>query len=168
MKKVLVIGCPGAGKSVFSRRLSRITGIPVCHMDVLYHNPDATHVENDEMDRRISKAMEPESWILDGNYARTISWRLKEADTVYYLDLPVEVCLQSIQDRIGLPRDDLPWQEDSLDPEFYEYVKQFPQNQKLKVDAALEQCDNREIIRFTSREEVNEYLDRLENDYRNL
>ena len=29
MKKVIVIGCPGSGKSVFSRTLHDITGLPL-------------------------------------------------------------------------------------------------------------------------------------------
>ena len=47
MKKILVIGCPGAGKSVFSRRLSKILGIPVYHLDMVYWKPDVK-VENGE------------------------------------------------------------------------------------------------------------------------
>ena len=168
MKKILVIGCPGSGKSVFSRRLSTLTGIKVYHMDAMFYNSDKTEVDREVMEQRIAEVMAEDSWILDGNYARTIRNRLEKADTVYYLDLPIEVCLQSIQDRIGTVRDDLPWHEETLDPEFYEYVRQFPGNQKIKVDTALEEYPELKVIRFTSREEVNEYLNKLENDNRDI
>ena len=162
MKKILVIGCPGAGKSVFSRILSQKTGIPVYHLDVLFWNEDATEVDREVFEDRIREVFRKDEWILDGNYGRTLKYRLEHADTVFYLDLPIEVCLQSIQDRIGTVRDDLPWQEESLDPEFYEYVRQFPLNQKVRIDQILEETENVEIIRFTSREEVNEYLNTLQ------
>ncbi len=164
MKKILVIGCPGSGKSVFSRRLSKILGIPVYHLDTIYWKPDITEVPRKVFDERITEIMNRDEWIMDGNYGRTLSYRLGYADTVFYLDLPLEVCLQSIEDRIGTVRDDLPWVEETLDPEFREYVIQFPDNQGVRVRKALNESRNVNIIRFTSREEVNSYLDRLEND----
>ena len=164
MKKILVIGCPGSGKSVFSRRLSKILGIPVYHLDTIYWKPDITEVPREVFDERITEIMNRDEWIMDGNYGRTLRYRLSYADTVFFLDLPLEVCLQSIEDRIGTVRDDLPWVEETLDPEFREYVIQFPDNQGVRVRKALNESRNVNIIRFTSREEVNSYLDRLEND----
>lgn len=164
MKKILVIGCPGSGKSVFSRRLSKILGITVYHLDTIYWKPDITEVPREVFDERITEIMNRDEWIMDGNYGRTLRYRLSYADTVFFLDLPLEVCLQSIEDRIGTVRDDLPWVEETLDPEFREYVIQFPDNQGVRVRKALNESRNVNIIRFTSRDEVNSYLDRLEND----
>ena len=45
MKKVIVIGCPGSGKSTFSRALHEIVGIPLYHLDMMYWNADRTTVE---------------------------------------------------------------------------------------------------------------------------
>lgn len=168
MKKILVIGCPGSGKSVFSRCLSGILGIPVYHLDMVYWKPDVTEVPREVFDEKITEIMNRDEWIMDGNYGRTLSYRLGYADTVFYLDLPLEVCLQSIEDRIGTVRDDLPWVEETLDPEFREYVRQFPENQGVRVRKALNESRNVNIIRFTSRDEVNSYLDRLENDNRSI
>ena len=168
MKKILVIGCPGAGKSVFSRRLSKILGIPVYHLDMVYWKPDVTEVSREVFDERITEIMKRDEWIMDGNYGRTLRYRLSFADTVFYLDLPIEVCLKSIQERIGTARDDLPWVEETLDPEFHEYVRQFPDNQAVRIKEALNDSRNVDIIRFTSREEVNSYLDRLGNDNRSI
>ena len=35
-KKIAVIGCCGAGKSVFSRKLASVTGLPLYHLDIMY------------------------------------------------------------------------------------------------------------------------------------
>lgn len=45
MKKIIVIGCPGSGKSTFSKELHKITGIPLFHLDMMYWNSDSTNVD---------------------------------------------------------------------------------------------------------------------------
>lgn len=39
MKRVVVIGSGGAGKSIFSRKLGEIAGLPVVQLDKLYWHP---------------------------------------------------------------------------------------------------------------------------------
>lgn len=50
MKKVLVIGCPGSGKSTFARRLRDAAGLPLYPLDLLWHRPDRTAVSEEEFD----------------------------------------------------------------------------------------------------------------------
>ena len=45
MKRIIVIGCPGSGKSTLSRKLHKITGIPLFHLDMMYWNADRTIVD---------------------------------------------------------------------------------------------------------------------------
>ena len=54
-KRVVVIGCPGAGKSTFSRKLHAVTNLPLFHLDALYWNKDCTHITRAEL---IEKQME--------------------------------------------------------------------------------------------------------------
>ena len=116
MDRVLVIGCPGSGKSTFSRALAEKTGFSLVHLDRLYWNADRTTVEKQVFRRRLEDALEGESWIIDGDYASTMELRLQRCDTVFFLDYPEEVCLSGVRDRIGKPRADLPWLILSLDP----------------------------------------------------
>lgn len=37
MKRILVIGCPGAGKSTFARALRDRTGLPLWYLDRIWH-----------------------------------------------------------------------------------------------------------------------------------
>lgn len=78
MKKVILIGSPGAGKSTFGRRLRDITGLPLYYLDQLWHRPDKTTVSREEFDRRLREILLNDQWILDGNYQRTLEVRLKE------------------------------------------------------------------------------------------
>ncbi len=84
MKKIIVIGCPGAGKSTFARKLRDATGIPLYYLDMLYHKPDKTIVKREEFDIGLNDIIKKDNWIIDGNYQRTLELRLRECDTVFF------------------------------------------------------------------------------------
>lgn len=52
MKKVMIIGCPGAGKSTFSLKLKEISGLPLYHSDQLNWLPDKTTVAKEVFQAR--------------------------------------------------------------------------------------------------------------------
>ena len=105
MKKVLVIGCPGAGKSTFSRGLRAKTGLPLYYLDMLWHKPDKSNFTQEEFECALSEILNLKEWIVDGNYIRTLEERLRRCDTVFLLNIPVSECLQGRYaldgDRIG-------------------------------------------------------------------
>ena len=78
MKKIIVIGSPGAGKSVFSQKLKDITNLPLYHLDMLYHKKDGTHISKEELEEKLKSIFKEENWIIDGNYQKTLELRLKE------------------------------------------------------------------------------------------
>ena len=109
MKKVIVIGSPGAGKSCFARRLRDKTGLPLYYLDQIWHLPDKTHVSREEFDARLAQLLRRDAWIIDGEYSRTLEPRLRACDTVFLLDYPLELCLAGAASRVGVKREDLPW-----------------------------------------------------------
>lgn len=163
MKRAVVIGCPGSGKSVFSRELAAKTGLPLCHLDLLFWNPDRTTVAKEEFMKRLSAVLERDSWIIDGNYASTMEMRITKADTIFFLDYPLETCLSGIRERQGKPRADMPWIEEKgeRDPEFLEFIESYEREQRPQVLELLGRYSNREIHIFTSRDEASEYLKML-------
>ena len=162
MKKVIVIGCPGSGKTTFAEKLQKCTGLPLYYLDAIWHKPDKTHISRDEFDKRILEIFAMPEWIIDGNYNRTIEMRLKECDTVFLFDLPTEVCLQGATERIGKGRYDLPWLETELDSEFAGFIKDFKENSLPKIYELLEKYKNeKQIVIFKSREEADEYLENI-------
>lgn len=76
MKKVIIIGCPGSGKSTFARTLREKTGLPLYYLDQMYWNSDRTHVDQDLFHEKLQAALQQEEWIIDGNFASTMEWRL--------------------------------------------------------------------------------------------
>lgn len=160
MRKVLVIGCPGAGKSTFARKLSEKTGLPLYYLDMIWHKADRTTISAEEFDTALSDIMINEQWILDGNYQRTIPMRLKEADTVFFFDMPLDVCLSGAVERLGKERVDMPWKDEVLDDKFRQWIIDFPKNQLPIINHLLESYGGN-VVRFTSRQEADEYISRL-------
>lgn len=159
MKKVIVIGCPGSGKTTFAEKLNKFTGLPLFHLDAIWHNPDKTHISRESFDEKISEIFEMQEWIIDGNYNRTIEVRLQQCDTVFLFDLPTEVCLQGATERLGKGRYDLPWIEKELDPEFEGFINDFAKTSLPKIYEFIDKYkENINIFVFKSREEADEYL----------
>ncbi|MBE6678260.1 MAG: adenylate kinase [Ruminococcaceae bacterium] len=159
--KALIIGCPGSGKSTFARKLQGVTGLPLCHLDMLFWNSDKTTVPRDVFDSRLEKVLAGDAWIIDGNYGRTMERRLKYCDTVFFLDLPTERCLANIRARRGAPRPDMPWVEQEPDAEFEFYVKKFYEKQRPQIIDLLQLHKNKNIYVFKSHEETDEYIKSL-------
>ncbi len=158
MNKVIVIGCPGSGKSTFSRTLHELTGLPLYHLDLLNWNSDKTTVKKLVFVERLKNVIAQDSWIIDGNYGSTIELRLKECDTAFFLDYPVDVCIDGVKSRQGKTRSDMPWTETEDDEEFLEFIKNYNSQSRPNVLNLLEQYSKKEIVVFKSREEADKYL----------
>lgn len=162
MLKIIVIGSPGAGKSTFAQRLKAATGLPLYHLDMLWHKPDRTNISTEEFDVQLSELLNGDRWIIDGNYLRTLELRLIKCDTVFFMDFPLEVCLSGVQSRIGKKREDMPWVETEFDEEFKQFIVDFPNTQLAQIYDLLEKYRrDKDIVIFKSRDEANEYLKSL-------
>ena len=158
MKKIIVIGCPGSGKSCFSRALHNKTGIPLYHLDMMYWNADKTTVEKSVFLERLSAVLEKDEWIVDGNYGSTMELRLAACDTVIFLDYSLDVCLDGIKERRGKARSDMPWIETEEDLEFTEFVKSFNEKQRPVILELLKKYSDKTVTVLKNREEADALL----------
>lgn len=161
MNKVIIIGCPGAGKSTFAKALQQKTSLPLFHLDMLFWNKDKTHVSREVFDHRLDNVLLQENWIIDGNYGRTLEKRLKMCDTVFLLDFPVDICLNGVRSRIGKTRDDMPWIEQEFDQEFRQWIIDFPKNELPHIYALLKKHNEKNVFIFKSHNDTQNYLNEL-------
>lgn len=92
MNRVVVVGCPGAGKSTAARRLAVITGLPLIHLDRHYWQPGWVRPDSETWRATVLELCARPRWILDGNYGGTLDLRLAAADTLIHLDFSIAVC----------------------------------------------------------------------------
>jgi adenylate kinase family enzyme len=169
MKRVLLIGSGGAGKSTLARRLGEATGIEVIHLDVLHWRPNWTVPPKDEWEKLVAEAVAKESWIMDGNFGGTMEKRLAACDTVVFLDFPRTVCLYRVLKRRltynGTNRPDMAEGcHEKIDLEFLHWVWTFPESAKPKIEEKLKRYGNEKtVIRLRSKREVEDFLTNLGN-----
>lgn len=82
MKKIVIIGCPGSGKTTLAIKLGKMFDIPVFHLD------DYQNLSSDDFKAKQDEIMKDNKWIIDGNFTKTIDKRATMADTVIFLDFP--------------------------------------------------------------------------------
>ena len=162
-KRVAVIGCPGGGKSTFSRALRDRVDLPLYHLDAIYWRDDRTHLSREEFYPLMRKIIAREEWIIDGNYNATLEWRISACDLLIFLDYPAEVCLEGVRARRGQKRSDMPWVEEGDDEEFLEFIRAFETESRPRILELIGGYPDKAVVVFRTREEADRYLDTLEN-----
>ena len=168
MERILIIGCSGAGKSTLARALKDRLGLPLVHLDQLWHREGWTHITREEFDAQLEKALNMDRWIIDGNYSRTIQQRLSRCDTIIYLDFNRWECLLGMFQRVlgnyGKVRPDMAAGcPERFDWEFIKYIWNFNKNNRVRNYTYLAQAQHAEHIVLKSRKEAKMFLEQVVN-----
>ncbi len=99
-KRILILGCGGAGKSTLARRLGAATGLPVVHLDGLYWQPGWVAMERAAWRRTVENEIAKDAWIIDGNFGSSLELRLSRAQAAVLLDYSRAVCLAGVLRRV--------------------------------------------------------------------
>ena len=99
LQRINVVGSSGSGKSTFARRLATALRVPYVELDALHWKPNWTESPDDELFPRLEAALSGESWVLDGNYGRTVPVKWQRVQTVIWLDLPYWLILYQVTKR---------------------------------------------------------------------
>ncbi len=117
MRRVLVIGSGGAGKSTLAAQLGTRPELPVVHLDACHWHPGWVPTPDAEWHDTVARLAAGDAWVMDGNYGGTLDLRLAACDAVIFLDLPRWLCIARVlgrwlrysgrtpaRHRAGLPR----------------------------------------------------------------
>ncbi|MGM9588882.1 MAG: topology modulation protein [Faecousia sp.] len=166
MERILIIGCPGSGKTRLAKRLGEKWNLPVVHLDNLWWTDDWENVSREEFDARLEEVLEGEKWIIDGNFSRTMPMRLQYCDTIIYLDYHRWQCLLGMFQRVllnyGKVRPDMGGNNpERFDPEFIKFIWNFNKNNRTLNYTYLANARHAKTIVLKNRRETKEFLERL-------
>ena len=164
MKKIIVIGSSGAGKTYFSRQLGEKLGIRVVHIDKIYWQPGWAEPSREEWKATLADVLQGESWIIDGNYSATIEMRLAACDTAIFLDIRRTLCMWRVIRRtfrfLKRTRPDMAdGCSERLDFQFLSFVWNYPNRSKPRIAQMLRDAETeKQIVWLRNPRQVREYL----------
>ena len=163
MNKIIVIGCPGSGKSTFSIKLAEMLNYPVLHIDKIYHIDNETNIGREELIKQtILFAENNGKWIIDGNYKGTIDLRIDLCDTIVLFNIDTNSCLKNVRHRSEHGRVAMAENFDvtKTDHNFIDFIKEFKESH-YPVIIQKAKASNKHLVIFDNYDEMNSFIDEL-------
>ena len=151
MERILIIGCPGSGKTTLAKTLGQKLGLPVIQLDQLWGG----NVTREEFDSRLAMALNMDRWIIDGNYGRTMEARLAKCDTLIYLDYSRWACL------LGLARQTLGNEKECVRWETVKWIWNYRKNNRVQNEIYLAKAKHAQSVVLKNRKEVRRFLETI-------
>jgi adenylate kinase family enzyme len=171
--KSIIIGCPGAGKSVLTKRINGILGYPVMHLDKVYHTGGKSHITREQLVTRVNEfASKHDKWIIDGNYISTLDMRVELADTIIVLNIPSRICLANAYKRAeenikqSTKRDDMAEGfDETITEEFINFIENFHKDTMPRIKEILKNHSDKNVEIINDYRELEEFIDSLKKEY---
>jgi adenylate kinase family enzyme len=93
MKRIVIVGTSGCGKTTLGKRISKILNIPFIDLDEYFWLPNWQEREEGEFERIVKELITKEEWIICGNFTKVRPLIWDEADTIIWLDYSFFRCM---------------------------------------------------------------------------
>ena len=93
MKRILITGSSGAGKTTLAKSIASHLDIPLIHLDKYFWEPNWGRPNMDQWRRTVGSLVKADSWVIEGNYGSTFDIRFPRATTLIHFDYPSYKCL---------------------------------------------------------------------------
>ena len=170
MKKVIVIGCGGAGKTTFSRQLGAILQLPIIHLDSHFWLPGWEAVPGEQWKKKVQGLIQQPAWIMDGNYGGTLDERISASDTIVFLDIGRFRCLHNVVRRrikyAGTNRPELAeGNQERLSWSFILWIWTYRRTRRPGILQRLsKERVKKQVLIFHTYKEINAFLKKLESE----
>jgi adenylate kinase family enzyme len=171
VKRIVILGSGGAGKSTLSRQLGHILNLPVIHLDAILWQPGWILADKPTQQSLQQHLIDQPEWIIDGNYGSTLPIRLAASDTIIFLDFSRWLCVWRAMKRIvnyyGRVRPDMaPGCPEHWDWPFIRWILFYPQTHRPKVLAIINQYQaGRQVLVLKKPSDVKHFLKGLTSNH---
>lgn len=163
-RRIMIIGCPGSGKSTLSEQLNKITAIPLYHLDKINWIDSHSTLSREEFFLELQHVLELSEWIIDGNYNHTLGSRMEKADLIIWLDLPRYVCTYRIIKRLFKPNHKH-GNPDKLERGFLKFVWNFNKKNKPRMLELQKKYETQKsFVRISSQKQLQEWISHVEKE----
>jgi len=169
MKRILIIGSPGTGKTTFATQLAEKTKLPLIHLDLYYHDKSKDYyneINKEAWYAKVDELISKDKWIIDGNYNSTLEARVRRADTIIFFDFSRRAAFNGVLQRRVKPhnkkRHDMPsdWRE-HIDFGFLRYIWKYNKDKRPKVRETIFAPKDKTVVVFRNRKDANNFLTML-------
>jgi len=173
MKRVVIFGNAGGGKSTLARELAAITGLPLYVIDEIKFRPGGSEVPHEEYLQLHSAVVSRDAWIIDGFESQRLAWeRFEAADTLVHVDLPLAAHVLWVTKRLvkGLFADPPGWPKGSpvISSSIQSYRVLWPCHTRLtpRYRAYVSQVvQHKRVFHLRSRQQLKGFLQAIKDEY---
>jgi len=164
MKKILIIGICGAGKTTLAKSLAEKLNLPLIHLDKHFWKSGWVESSKQEWREKVEELCKQDSWIMDGNFGGTFDIRFPAADAIIFLDYSRSLAIYRTIKRIikykGRVRPDLAKGcPERFDWSFLKFIWNFHKNHRHIIENSLDKyAVNKKIYRFKNPAELGSFI----------
>ena len=165
--RIVILGPSGSGKSTVCKRIGRILGIPVIHLDMHFWNPNWIETPKEEWHEKVRKLVTSETWVMDGNYSSTLKIRTDVADTIILLDMTrrqsyLRVIVRWLKNRGKTRSDVAEGCPEKIDMEFLRWIWTYPRRRKPATLRFLKRLEaSKNVYYLQNQQEIEKFLKAL-------
>lgn len=160
--RISIIGGSGSGKSTLANILSKELNIPSIHLDAINYNANWIERDKNERDTIISSKADEETWIIDGNYNKTLRERLDRADLIIWLDYSTFAHLKGVFKRIvknyNKEKPEIPGCKERINFTFLKYVITYNKKKRPKIIDFLKDIPEDKLLILKKQKDLNKWL----------
>ncbi len=166
IKKILIIGSCGAGKSTLAKKMHKKLHLPLIGLDQCYWKPNWKRTETKEWREKVKTLILQNQWIMDGNYKSTFDIRFPASDLIIFIDFNRFICFWRIWKRQLFKNrtDKLDGCKDKVRFDLMKWVLwTFPRQGRKEIYENIKKLDHtKKVVILKTSKDIKDFLNELQ------